>query len=185
MNKNFSAALAEICDLLASQTLPRWQELPDLELYMDQVLALINRYLGGYPGFDNKGLTASMVNNYVKMGVMPPPTQKKYNRTHLSRLIIICILKSTLPISSIQMLIDCEPESTEEEMFYDRFCDLFESTDLAVASSERELLNAGGMDISPLDSIYYAALRAQAEQMLATRLFSALFPASVKQSAAD
>ena len=49
--------------------LPRWAELPDLELYMDQVLSLIERYLGSDPGFDRRGLTASMVNNYVKLGV--------------------------------------------------------------------------------------------------------------------
>lgn len=180
MNRNFSSALLEICDLLATQKLPRWRDLPDLDLYMDQVLALINRYLGGYPTFDSKGLTASMVNNYVKMGVLPAPVQKKYSRTHLSRLIMTCILKPTLPISSIQMLISSEPDSLSEEEFYDRFCDLFESTDLAVASSEREVLGETGMCLSPLDSIYYAALRAQAEQTLASRLFSALFPAEAK-----
>ena len=70
-------ALAAVCERLAGQRLPRWEELPDLELYMDQVLSLMDRYLGDCPGFDRKGLTASMVNNYVKLGVMPPPVKKK------------------------------------------------------------------------------------------------------------
>lgn len=178
MNKNFFSALSEICDVLAAQKLPRWEELPDFELYMDQVLAIINRYLSGYPTFEGKGLTASMVNNYVKMGVLPPPERKKYSRVHIARLIMICILKPSLPIASIQMLITCDPDDTPDEIFYDRFCDLFEQTDLAVASSERNLLNGEGM--RPLDTIYYAALRAQAEQTLASRLFSVLFEPEAK-----
>ena len=63
------ALLEENCSLLAGHTLPRWAELPDLPLYMDQVLGLMERYLGAYPGFDGKGLTASMVNNYVKQNI--------------------------------------------------------------------------------------------------------------------
>ena len=70
--------LANLCAHIAEQRLPRWNALPDLELYMDQVLSLMERYLGNYPGFDRKGLTAAMVNNYVKLGVMPPPVKKKY-----------------------------------------------------------------------------------------------------------
>ena len=54
--------LTEICALLGEHKLPSWQDLPEIELYMDQVLSLVERYLGGYPGFDDRGLTASMVN---------------------------------------------------------------------------------------------------------------------------
>ena len=65
--------LTEICAMLGEHTLPSWQELPELELYMDQVLSLVERYLRGDPGFDERGLTASMINNYVKQGALPPP----------------------------------------------------------------------------------------------------------------
>ena len=73
-----------LCERVASQRLPRWAELPDLELYMDQVLSLVERYLGSYPGFDGKGLTASMVNNYVKLGVMPAPVKTTRRRLSFS-----------------------------------------------------------------------------------------------------
>ncbi|MBO5555678.1 MAG: DUF1836 domain-containing protein, partial [Oscillospiraceae bacterium] len=118
-----SEALTEVCEQLRQHRLPRWQELPELELYMDQVLSLVGRYLGGYPGFDEKGLTASMVNNYVKQGALPPPRKKRYSRTHLARLLMICVLKASLPIAAIKELL---PEETRTEEFYDRFCDLFE-----------------------------------------------------------
>ncbi|MBR3559977.1 MAG: DUF1836 domain-containing protein [Oscillospiraceae bacterium] len=146
---------------IVEQTLPRWAELPDLELYMDQVLSLIERYLGACPGFDRKGLTASMVNNYVKLGVMPPPVRKRYTRVHLAHLVMICLLKSVLPIEVIRKLLLRSIEQRDESEVYDGFCDLFEASACRAASAEHD---AG------LEEIYAAALRAQAEQAAALRL---------------
>lgn len=176
MNENFTAELFRICDQLSGRTLPRWRELPDLELYMDQVLALIARYLGETPG--EKGLTASMVNNYVKLGIMPPPVKKKYARTHLAYLMVICVLKPVLPLPSIRDLVLRELETLTEEVFYNNFCDLFENTDAAVAESARHFSRAdGGLTLS---SVFAPALRAQAEQALALQLIAASFPQETK-----
>lgn len=175
MNETNASILAENCALLSAHTLPRWKDLPDLELYMDQVLGLVDRYLGAYPGFDGKGLTASMVNNYVKLGVMPAPVKKKYTRAHLAHLIVICLLKASLPIASIQRIVSHELEDATEAEMYDRFCDLFERTNRAV--SEAALRDGHSTPLSPL---YQAALIAQAEQALAARLYAAYFPAEEK-----
>lgn len=177
MDEQNTSILAENCALLASHTLPRWNELPDLELYMDQVLGLIGRYLGAYPGFDGKGLTASMVNNYVKLGVMPAPVKKKYTRTHLAHLVVICLLKPCLPIASIQRLVAHELEDASEAEVYDRFCSTFERTNRAAA--EMALAEADKHS-TPLFPLYHAALLAQAEQALALRLYAAFFPAEEK-----
>ena len=160
----------EICTLVSGQKLPRWQDLPDLELYMDQVLSLVSRYLGSYPGFDGKGLTASMVNNYVKAGVVPAPLKKKYNKDHLAHLIIVCILKPSLPLDAIRQMLATERRENEPEYFYNRFCDLFEETAKVSASA---YLND---DDAPSVSLCKAALRAQAEQAIAIKLFSSIFP---------
>ena len=69
--------------------LPRWDELPDIELYMDQVITLMGKYFGWLSPQDESVLTSSMINNYVKIGIIPAPIKKKYSRTHLFRLIII------------------------------------------------------------------------------------------------
>ena len=171
------ALLEENCSLLAGHTLPRWAELPDLPLYMDQVLGLMERYLGAYPGFDGKGLTASMVNNYVKQGVMPPPVKKKYTRVHLAHLVAICLLKPCLPIASIRQLIAYELENAPEEAVYDRFCETFERTNRAAAEAA---VNESGRLSTRLSPLYHAALLAQAEQALALRLYSAFFPPEEK-----
>ena len=164
----------ELCARVARQRLPHWDELPDLELYMDQVLSLMERYLGSYPGFDRKGLTASMVNNYVKLGVMPPPVKKKYTRAHLAHLIIICVLKTCLPIDSIKNMIASSQQTEEAEgAGYDRFCALFEEAVREAADDARKQVEAA--EGQPAVPVYRAALRAQAEQALSLKLYEAAF----------
>lgn len=92
--------------------LPDWDSLPQLDLYMDQVILLLNRYLSPMVK-EEKYVTASIINNYVRMKVMPPPVKKRYARTHLAYLIIICTLKQSLSISCIQRMLP--PEHSEEE----------------------------------------------------------------------
>ncbi len=150
--------------------LPQWADFPDIDLYMDQVLGLMARYLETWPGFDQKGLTASMVNNYVKLGVIPPPVKKKYSRTHLACLVILCVLKPVLPISAVHQLIARELEQEAFPAFYDRFRTWFSNTTQSAATAIEEIKE----DLPT--AIYYAALRAQAEQTLAMMLLEQLFP---------
>ncbi|MBQ9686900.1 MAG: DUF1836 domain-containing protein [Oscillospiraceae bacterium] len=157
----------DICSALAGHRLPRWEALPDLELYMDQVLSLTERFLGAYPGFDSKGLTASMVNNYVKLGVIPAPVKKRYSRVHLARLLMVCLLKAALPIASIGTLFSAALRDSTEEALYNSFCDAFEATGTAAV----EVVDTTAP--API-SVLYAALRSQAEQTLALQLLPSL-----------
>ncbi len=149
-------------ELFPVRTLPAWSDLPDLELYMDQVLSLVVRYLGT----DGKALTASMVNNYVKMGAVPPPTKKRYTRAHLSRLIIICVLKSVLPLVDIQALIERGIKDSSDEQFYSAFREQYQSV--------REELSVLYDSSVSVPSLLSAALRAQAEQQIALKLCATL-----------
>ena len=154
--------LKQTTELITGHKLPRWRELPDLDIYMDQVISLLSRYFEGYPGCDEKGITSSMVNNYVKQGIIPPPQSKKYNRIHLAYLIIICIMKNIMPISMVGKAIRGKTETeTDYEELYNRFCDYFESSAQAVAESVRKLSDN---DISFTDIVFSSALRAHAEQ---------------------
>ncbi len=162
-------AVAAACRQLEGQRLPRWRELPDLELYLDQVLELTARYLEAWPAFDRKGLTASMVNNYVTIGALPKPVKKRYSRRHLAQLLMISVLKNSLPIASVRALLEKEMPEGGEEAFYDGFCACFEA---AGAEAARRAL-AGEESLSPALG---AALRAQAEQTLALRLSAVLYP---------
>lgn len=103
----------EWIESLSQFDLPDWDALPQLDLYMDQVIILLTRYLSLMNrGADEKSITASIINNYVRLRVMPPPVKKKYSRCHIAYLVIICTLKGSLSISSIQRLL---PEEHTEE----------------------------------------------------------------------
>ena len=70
--------LAEWLDKLEKFDLPDWESLPELDLYMDQVILLLKRYLAPLDiSGEEKAITASIINNYVRMKVMPPPVKKR------------------------------------------------------------------------------------------------------------
>lgn len=104
--------------------LPTWEELPDLELYMDQVVTLVDKYLSPIiQTTKHPLLTAAMVNNYVKKQIMPAPIKKKYNRRHLAYLIAITTLKQVLTINEIQTGILFQGKHSGIRQAYDLFCD--------------------------------------------------------------
>ena len=110
--------------------IPRWEELPNIDLYMDQVVTFIEESLISLsPSKDDikdKVVTKTMINNYVKHGILTPPINKKYNRTHLARLIVICILKQVYSINDINSLIALALETSGIEISYNKFCILVE-----------------------------------------------------------
>ena len=119
-----------ICEKLAAHKLPRWENFPDIELYMDQVVAVMEKALELYNkvGEDESRLiTPSIINNYVKLKIIPAPNKKKYNREHLAYLVMICILKQTLAISSIVKIIESNLESKTISELYDEFCNIYEN----------------------------------------------------------
>ena len=70
--------------------LPRWNELPEIDLYLDQVVNYLEKYLGILSSNDDdKIITKTMINNYVKQGIMPAPEKKKYGKTHIAYLMVI------------------------------------------------------------------------------------------------
>ena len=79
--------------------LPEWRLLPDIGLYMDQVITLMERTFEGMHLQD--GITKSMVNNYVKAGLIGRPVNKRYDREHLAMLLEIAVLKQALSMEEI------------------------------------------------------------------------------------
>lgn len=107
-------------------TLPSWDQLPQLELYMDQVILLLRQYLSPlHHEEDDKSITTSIINNYVRMKIIPPPVKKKYSRVHLASLIMICILKQSLSISCIQRMLPQEMNEETLQPFYHDFVEQY------------------------------------------------------------
>lgn len=97
---------------LGSYHLPEWEELPQIELYLDQVIALVNNYLGFfvYDPAEEKLLTPSMVNNYVKLRLIPAPVRKKYGRKHIALLLMVCTFKQSLSMAAMSEMLPLDDE---------------------------------------------------------------------------
>jgi len=83
----------------------REQDIPDIDLYMDQVTSFLDEHLSGnkrHP--EDKALTKTMINNYAKNHLLPAPNKKKYSKDHLLLLIFIYYYKNLISLSDIQML---------------------------------------------------------------------------------
>ena len=107
-----------ILEHLQGCLLPDWEALPDFGLYKDQMISFINRSLPGISG--RLDLTASMINNYVKAGLIEKPTGKKYSREALAQLLIVVQLKLTTPMELIKTLLAPE-DGTDMQALYTRF----------------------------------------------------------------
>ncbi len=81
------------------------EDIPDIELYMDQITTFMDQQLGGNKrSEEDKVLTKTMINNYTKNDILPPPVKKKYSKNHIILLIYIYYLKNFLPINEIKTL---------------------------------------------------------------------------------
>lgn len=93
-------------DELDNYNTSEWDSLPDLDLYMDQVITWLERQLSIFSILeDEKLITPSMINNYVKNQVIPRPEKKKYGREHLTYMILVLSLKQVLSLTDITWLI--------------------------------------------------------------------------------
>ena len=100
---------------------PKWEEIPSINLYLDQVLLYVNQICPPASPDKEKGLTASMVNNYVKHGYISKPEKKKYQRKQIARLIAITTLKSVFSIQEIAQTLNTLHTDTNSEELYNAF----------------------------------------------------------------
>ena len=121
--EKLSASFDEWEEQLTTYSLPKWDMLPDIDLYMDQVISIIEKYLKIYIKVtgSEKIITSSMINNYVKLSIIPSPNKKKYSRIHLAYLLVICTLKQTLNMATIQKIMPVNLTEQEVMNTYNSF----------------------------------------------------------------
>ena len=102
---------------------PKWEDIPNIDLYLDQVLLYVNQVCAPISPDKEKGLTASMVNNYVKHGYLTKPDKKKYQRKQIARLIAITTLKSVFSIQEIAQTLNTLQTQASSDQLYDAFVD--------------------------------------------------------------
>lgn len=106
MRKKYSNEMIKIIRSMQNIDYITPDEVPNIDLYMDQVTTFMNEHLSSSKRFEeDKILTKTMINNYTKNNLLPPPEKKKYSREHMLLLIYIYYLKNFLSISDIQSIL--------------------------------------------------------------------------------
>ena len=104
--------------------LPRYAQIPDVGLYLEQVVRYVNFHLAM---LGESALTSSMVSNYVKQRLIPAPQKKLYTAQHLARLLFIAVVKPVVPLEGLRMMFGIQEDSYTLQTAYDYFCDEFEN----------------------------------------------------------
>ena len=98
-----------------------WEQLPDLGLYMDQIITYLERQLTPILGDQERLFTPAMVNNYVKMKLVDRPIAKKYGREQLAQLLMISLLKQAATAEEIKQLFQLHAGEPVSQI-YASFC---------------------------------------------------------------
>lgn len=107
MDTNTKAFLSELLEELQKIDYVKPEDIPNIDLYMDQITTFMDSQLETSKRHENdKILTKTMINNYAKNNLLPPPEKKKYTKEHVLTLIFIYYFKSILSISDIQNILN-------------------------------------------------------------------------------
>ena len=158
-----------------------WERMPEIYLYMDQVITYMQSMLSLFErSEETRLLTSSMINNYVKLRIVPAPVKKRYGRVHLAYLLVIGLLKQVLPIPDVKTLLESQFEGAQEQTnggaekrgfakAFDCFCTLQETAFADMARQAAQLETAAGTRPALAMEM---AVRANASKTLAEKLIA-------------
>ena len=112
-----------IADSVRNFRLPRYEEIPTVGLYLEQVTKYIAEYLDP---IQEGALTASMISNYVKKHLIESPVKKQYSRDQIAYLIFIAVAKTVLSLDALTNFIHLQQRTYTVQRAYDYFCQQFE-----------------------------------------------------------
>ena len=166
--------MEELLDLkqrLEKERPAAWHELPDISLYMDQIISYMPRQLIHFD--DRDALTSAMVNNYIKDGLVPRADGKRYSPTHLAYLTAVCALKKVLSVRDISALIHSGEElGMDTEAMYGYFLRKLDKALLDAA----EPINPDAEQKELAKLALELALRSYANQLACARILDILQP---------
>lgn len=107
MNNDVKQFLSDLLEQLKSIDYVKPEDIPNIDLYMDQVTTFMDEQLAASKRYDtDKILTKTMINNYAKNNLLPPPSKKKYSKEHVLTLLFIYYFKNILSISDINSILN-------------------------------------------------------------------------------
>lgn len=108
----------DIAQSIKGFRLPRYNEITDVGLYLNQTTKYISDYLAPL----EISITSSMISNYIKQGLVRNPVKKQYGREQIAYLIYIAVAKSVLSMDNISRSIEIQKKTYSAQVAYDYFC---------------------------------------------------------------
>lgn len=120
--------------------LPRYHEIPNVGLYLEQTVKYINECLSP---LTDEAITSSMVSNYVKRDLVANPQKKQYSREQVAYLIFIAVVKTVLSMDDIRLIISIQKRTYSVPVAYDYFCSELENVLSYILGQKMELESVG------------------------------------------
>lgn len=160
----------EILNSIRNFSLPRYEEIPNVGLYLEQTSKYISEYL---ECLGDCALTGSMISNYVKKDLISNPVKKQYNREQIAYLIFIAVAKSVLSMEDIRMLISLQKEAYEPRKAYEYFRMELENV-LFYVFGLKDTLDTVGNDRTQAKNMLRTVIIAAAHKAYLDKYFAAL-----------
>ena len=160
----------KIADSLRDFRLPRYEELPDVGLYLEQTAKYISEFLSP---LEEGSLTPSMVSNYVKKGLIRNPVKKQYGREQIAYLFFIALTKNVLSLDGLINFIALQKRTYSLQKAYDYFCEQFENT-LLFTAEVKDTLDIAGEDTTDEKRLLFSCIVAVTQKIYLERCLEAI-----------
>ena len=150
--------------------LPRYQEIPNVGLYLEQATKYIDEYLSPLGEYS---LTPSMISNYVKKGLITNPVKKQYGREQIAYLFFIAVAKSVLSLDALTGFIKVQQQTYTLPKAYDYFCEEFENL-LQFTFELKDTVEMSGEDNTDEKRLLFTCLVAVVQKIYLEKCLAAI-----------
>ncbi len=151
----------QLADAIREFRLPRYTEIPNVGLYLEQATKYVSEYLAPLGEFS---LTPSMISNYVKKGLIANPVKKQYGREQIAYLFFIAVAKSVLSLDALTSFIRLQQMTYTLPRAYDYFCEEFENL-LQFTFELKDTMEVSGMDNTDEKRLLYTCIFAAVQKV--------------------
>ena len=160
----------QISRSIADFRLPRYNEIPNVGLYLEQATKYVCEYLEPLGEYT---LTPSMISNYVKKGLIANPIKKQYTREHIAYLFFIAMAKSVLSLDALTGFIHLQQQTYPLPKAYDYFCEEFENL-LLFTFEAKDTMDTVGEDNTDEKRLLYTCIVAAVQKVYLEKCLEAI-----------
>lgn len=150
--------------------LPRYHEIPNVGLYLEQTAKFISEY---FASLGDYALTTSMISNYVKKGLVDNPVKKQYGREQIAYLFFIALAKNVLSLDALTNFIRIQKRTYPLEIAYNYFCSQLEEI-LRFTFELSDTMDASDMESSDEKRLLYSCIIAMTQKIYLEKCLEAI-----------